>query len=212
MTYSELRRSIEVWTGNTNPEFLSEIDRIIRQAESKIGMLKKLPDYQQTIPVAISGSTLAMPAGFISVDFLFIEGAGNLELKDQSFLREAYPDSTVTGPLRYFAMQDAKTVVFGPAPDGSYSGVLGYFSKWPSLVDLKAQPTTETFISQNFEAALLHGCLYYSALFRQDADIAGVERNEMLECLGLIKKFGEGRAVKQEAEKNSAAAPPGELN
>lgn len=212
MDYPTLRKDIELWCNSSDEEFISQINRFIKQAESKIGMSVRLPAYTTQIAVTATGgsmtTTVALPS-FLTVDYIFFPLYGILEQKSASFIKEAYPDTlTEMGPLRYFAMQDATTILWGPTPKNTASdGVIQCFSKWPSLVDLGANSATahmETFISQNFETALLHGCLYYAALFQKDTDMAAAEKQEMMESLGLMANFNT-KTKKQTAENGNAA-------
>lgn len=204
MTYSEIRRSLEVWPGNAQPEYLQQIDTIIRQAEARIGMLVEIPAYQKTINVGITTSTLALPADFVSLDFIYLPNYGNLEMKSQSFILEAFPDPTSTGQPRFVGLKDSLTLVFGPTPDATYVSTLQYSSIWPSIIDVTAG--TETYISSRFPNALLHGSLYYAALFSQDFETAQAEKQEMMDGLGLVTDYAKNKATKQESEKKTNAA------
>lgn len=180
-------------------------------------MLIELPAYVKTATISILANTplvsLAAVTGFISVDDLTVPGYGILEQKDTGFIREAYPDDTETGPPRYFAMQNNLQILLGPVPDINYTANLEYFGKWPSLVDLGQSNVTagqETFISANFETALLSMCMYYANLWMKDKDGAAMYYQEALAGLGLIDKFGRGKAKKPKSETDSAANTAGD--
>lgn len=217
MIYSVLRSDIQDWTGATSTEFLASINRFIRSAEQRIGMLVEIPAYVKTADVAFVANaptiSLAAITDFISVDDLTIPGYGIVEEKDTGFIREAYPDDSETGPPRFYAMQNNKLLLIGPTPDINYAGNLEYFGKWPSLVDLGADPSTaqqQTFISENFEAALLSMCLYFANLWFKDKDGAALYMAEAQAGLGLIDKFAKGKAKKPNSEENSAANSAGD--
>jgi hypothetical protein len=215
--YSVLRQQILTWTSNTDNDFAQQINTFIQQAEAKIGMLKKLPNYQATVTLNLSATSnvVPAPAGYISADFISVDGYGIIEKKDPAFLVEAFPDSIETGPPRFWAQKDDKNFVFGPFPDKAYVMTLQFFSKWPSLVDLGLSPTTQnqqTFISNYFEPALLNGSLYYANLYMKDAEMAQLHKIEMQEDLGLVTKFGNGRAKRQEAEKTTSSIDSGDID
>ena len=210
MNYAELRENILDYTGNTDPEFSVKINSFIRQAEAKIATLAKLPAYSKvtTLSILANTATLAAPSDFLSVDYITIPTYGILEKKDPSFILEAWPDPAERGQPRVYGLQDAKTFVFGPTPDIGYSAPMKYFAKWPSIVDLGINSGTqnqETFISQFFETALLHGSLYFAQIYQEDAEMAQVEHAELLESLGLVTKFQQGRDRRPEAEAQSAS-------
>lgn len=175
-------------------------------------MLIDLPAYTKTVSVTFAANSptvdLSAVAGFISVNDLSYNQYGIVEQKDTSFIREAYPNPAYRGPVRYFAMQNNNTLLLGPTPDIDYPAVLEYFGKWPSLVDLGTNVSTqdkETFISQYFETALLNGAMYYASLYMRDSQSAQDFKQEMVDSLGLTTKFGKGKARADKAEKTNAA-------
>ena len=219
MNYKALRSDIETYTGNSDSGFLKSINRFIRQAESKIGMLIELPNYVELTSISCQANNnqldLSNIPGFISVNDIGYAGYGILEQKDTSFVREAYPDGSETGPPRYFAMQNNTLILLGPTPDQIYNFSLEFFGKWPSLVDygqssIPAIYNSDTFISANFETALLNGALYYANLYMKDAEGAQMFKTEMEESLGLISKFGKGKAKEQMAESSNNANSAGD--
>ena len=213
MTYNELRRSVQTWTSNTDPEFISQIDTFIYQCEARIGQLVRLPNYSATAPlVTVAGVNTISLSGltpqFISVDYINLLDFGTLEQKEKSFMFEAFPNNGEQGSPRYFGLQDDLTLVLGPTPDAVYNMTLFYFSKWPSLVTLGHNPLTvnnETFISRAFETALLNGTLMNAALFMQNADSHQGHKQEFMEALGLVKEYKASSAKKEFSENTNAA-------
>ena len=213
MNYGDLRRSVQTYTSNTDPEFLSQIDTFIRQTESRIGMLVHLPNYKAQTPIATVANvqTISISPGvtdFIAVESINLLDYGTLEQKETSFLEEAYPNNGEVGPPRYFAMHDDLTLTIGPVPDAVYSMILHYTKKWPSLVDLGHAPLTinnETFISSKFETSLLNGTLMNAAMFMKDAESYQGHKAEFMEGLGLVTQFAKGAAQKQRSEKTDSA-------
>lgn len=214
MTYRDLRADIETYSGNSDDGFIKSINRFIRQAEAKIGMMVDLPAYTKTTQVTfvatVSTVSLSAITDFISVNNLFVPSYGIVEQKDTSFIREAYPDATEMGPPRLFAMQNDKEFLLGPTPDIDYVADLEYFGKWPSIVDLGTAPSPadqnlETFISSRFETALLNGTLYFANMYMKDTEAAQMFKAEMTDALGLVAKFSKGKAKADKAESENAA-------
>ena len=215
MIYSVLRQDIEDWTGNTDPSFLKSINRFIRQAEAKIGMLVQIPAnlVQASPPVSIQpGNNLVdlsyLSPQFISVSDFTIPGYGIIQQKSTGFMQEAFPDMSELGQPRYFAMQNNYTLLLGPTPDIAYPTSLNYNGKWPSLVDLGANTSTknnETFISSVFETALLQGSLMFASLYMQNQSAATTFKAEMMDALGLLTNFGTGAANKPDSERSNAS-------
>lgn len=218
LIYSDLRRIVESHTANTEAEFLGEIDNFIRQAESTIGNLINIPAYLKPASLASVAGNALIPllaqtppiTDFISVEDLTRDGYGIIEQKSTGFLREAFPDSSEQGPTRYFAMANDQTIMLGPVPDVVYSFSMYYHAKWPSLVDLGKSSSTasqSTFISDKFQAGLIHATLYYANMYMKSQIGVAQEEKEMLRALGLIDKFGEGDAKAPGSEKYNSANP-----
>lgn len=180
-------------------------------------MLVSLPNYTQntTLSTTANVSTVSLSSvpGFISVNDLSVPGYGIIEQKDTSFIAEAYPDVSEKGPPRFFAMRDNVTLLIGPTPNAVYTLNLEYFGKWPSLVTLglsSGTQTQETFISANFETALLSACMKYASMYMRDAESAKMFDDEMMANLGLVDKFARGKAKKPISEDSQAANDAGD--
>lgn len=219
MIYKELRKQVEDWSGNTTSEFLDSVNGFIHFAEDRVGMLVKLPAYTRRTTIATVAANqfidLSAVPGFISVNHLTLDGYGNIDQKDTSFLKEAYPDSGEQGIPRFFAMQNDLTLAIGPTPDIIYTLDLDYFGKWPSLVTLGSDPTTantETFISSKFGAALLSASMMYANLWMKDPAAVKSFGDEMMANLGLIDKFGKGSAKVTNNEMTNAGNSAGDSN
>ncbi len=213
MNYGDVRRSVQTFSSNTDPEFLSQIDTFIFQTESRIGQLVRLPAYSATASlVTVAGvntiSLNSLTPQFISADYINLLDFGTLEQKEKSFMFEAFPNAGEQGTPRYFGLQDDLTLIIGPTPDAVYSLTLYYFSKWGSLVALGHNPSTvnnETFISRTFEAALLNGTLMNAYLFMQDTEAYQMHKAEFMENLGLVREYKQSSAKKQFSEQTNAA-------
>lgn len=216
LIYSVLRRRLETYTANTDPEYLGEIDGFIRQAESTIGNLVDIPAYLKTASlVSVAANPfISLPAqstpvtDFISVEDLTVDGYGIIQQKSTGFLREAFPDSSEQGPTRYFAMANDQTLMLGPIPDQVYSYGMFYRAKWPSLVDLGKSSGTasqSTFIADKFEAGLIHASLYYANMYMKSQIGVALEEKEMLRALGLLDEFAEGDAKASGSEKYNSS-------
>lgn len=215
MIYLDLRRDIEGACGNFDPVFLQSIDRFIRQAESSIGMMVELPNYQKlgSVTWAANNNTVNLTSflpGFISIDDLTLPGYGIIEKKDYGWIAEAYPDGSEKGPPRYFGMQDDVSIIIGPTPDITYTCNSHFFAKWPSIVDLGHDPNsltrkTETFISSKFETALLNMSLYFANLWMKDFTASAAFKEVATDNLPLIAKYAKGKAKKPNQERTNNA-------
>lgn len=213
MTYGQLRRSVQTYTTNSDPEFLSQIDTFVFQTEARIGQVVKLPNYEVTTALATAAgvntiSLASLTPQFLAIDYINVLDYGTLEFKEKSFIYEAYPNNGEQGQPRYVGLQDDLTLVLGPTPDAIYNMTMYYFGKWPSLVTLGHNSATinnETFISRSFEAALLNGTLMNAHLFMQNSESYQMHKAEFMDSLGLLKEYKGGPAYKPFGEKTNAA-------
>ena len=78
-----------------------------------------------------------------------------LEFRDTSFMKEFWPDGSVTGTPKYYAVWDQNTFYVAPTPNANFSVELGYNYRPAQLSS--TNPTT--WVSINAPEALLYGCL-----------------------------------------------------
>ncbi len=201
MTYDELRLSIEQWSENHDPEFLGQVDTCIRQAENRIVTAVRLPQFSALTQIiaASNTETTQAPGDFLAPDELWVTGCRPLLKKDPSFIREAYHYGT--GTIRYYAMRDEATILWGPSPDNDYSVDIQYFNQPVSICDQH----DGTYVSENFPAALLSGSLWMAAIYMKNFEAGQMHEAMFKDALGLSAAFANGPFEKQKYEKASSA-------
>jgi len=196
MTYTELKQAIQDYTANYETSFVSHIDQFIVMTEKRIMQEAELPLEQSSATVTLTIGTPALDVsavpGYISVDSIAINVAGAyayLDNKDEEYLRTAFPDITVQGKPRLYNVYDNKTLKFAPTPDQAYTLELRYYSYPVSLTT-----TATTWLSTNYEFALLYGALRDAAIYlKEEADVVAMYESKYTEAMNEIKKFGEER-------------------
>jgi hypothetical protein len=116
--------------------------------------------------------------------------------KDVNFIREAYPDPTVTGTPKYYARfgprstDDAELVfILGPTPSAALTVELHYFAFPESIVT-----ATTTWLGDNCELALLKAIIYEAGIFmKEEADVMAVYKEEMSAALAVAKQLIDGK-------------------
>jgi hypothetical protein len=78
-----------------------------------------------------------------------------LDFRDTSFMKEYWPDGSVTGIPKYYSVWDQNTFYLAPTPNASYTVELGYIYRPAQL----SPATPTTWISTNAPEALLYACL-----------------------------------------------------
>ncbi len=172
MNYAELTQAIQDYTDNQEATFVANIPTFVQQAEQRIYRSVLIPELRKNATGTMQSGNryLARPADFLSMFSLaVIDGAGSYSYlydKDMNFMREAYPDPSVTGLPKYYAQFDGDVptatgnFLLGPTPDGNYVVEVQYYYDPPSIV---TQGTS--WLGENAEGALLYGSLLEAYTF-----------------------------------------------
>lgn len=192
-TYATLSQAVQDYTENANTTFVSYIDEFIRTVERDIVKQTKLPVFKKnSLGAFTSGNEyLSMPSDFLSVFSLSAINSGShsfLQQKDVSYIRELYPDSSVTGVPKYYGQWDDNTVIVGPTPGSNYTAELHYFHLPQSIVDAGT-----SWLGTNAENALLFGTLVQAYIFMKgEQDLIDNYQAQYTNALGSLKSQGEG--------------------
>ncbi len=179
MNYAELAQAIQDYTDNQEATFVANIPTFVQQAEQRIYRSVLIPELRKNATGSMQSGNryLARPSDFLSMFSLaVIDGAGSYSYlydKDMNFMREAYPDPSVTGLPKYYAQFDGDVptatgnFLLGPTPNGNYVVEVQYYYDPPSIV---TQGTS--WLGENAEGALLYGSLLEAYTFMKgDPDL-----------------------------------------
>ena len=161
MTYDELVTNIRNYTevdANVFPN--SVIDTFITMAENRILRDIDLDVFklEATANMAIGNRFLIAPSDILTHRYIMATLNGDqtfLEFRDTSFMKEYWPDSTVTGTPKYYSVWNQSTFYIAPTPDANYEVQLGYIYKPQQL----SATNTTTWVSTDAPEALLYACL-----------------------------------------------------
>ncbi len=200
MNYTELTTAIEDYTENTFSA--AQLATFVQNAEERIYNSVQLPDLRKNeyANLTIGQQYLECPPDFLSPFSMAIKDATGaysfLLNKDVNFLREAYPDPTVTGQPKYYCIfgpQSANlsrlTFMVAPTPDAAYYTELHYFYYPESIVT-----AGNTWLGDEFESALLYGSLLEAYAFMKGEDSVMATYNQRYnEAMALLKNLGDGK-------------------
>lgn len=140
MNYVELYQTIQDYSENTESLFVTTIPTFVRQAEARIYNSVQIPSLRKNvIGTMTSGNNyLSCPSDYLSTYSLAVvntDGSYTYLLnKDVNFLREAYPNPSVTGVPRYYALFGSQysspnelSFMLAPMPNQNYNAELHYF-------------------------------------------------------------------------------------
>ena len=150
MNYQQLYVALQDYTQNFEPNFVSNIPTFVRQAERRIYNTVQLAYLRknQVGTLTANNKYLSAPADFLSVySMAVIDEDGNyhyLITKDVNYIREVYPEPSVDGLPKYYAIfgptvsssqvTNDLSFIFGPTPDSGYTVELHYYFYPPSIV------------------------------------------------------------------------------
>lgn len=195
MNYAELSTQIQNYLENSESTFVAEIPNIVMNAEWRIHYDLQLPAARRNKMSTATANNryLGQPSDFISAfEASVISGTtySPLVFVDTSYIREAYPDASVTGVPQHYAIWNETTFLLGPTPAAPYSIELHYFSMPESIVTAGT-----TWIGNNAAAPLLYACLIEGYVYNKgEADMLKVYQDRYQQNIDLLKVVSAARS------------------
>jgi hypothetical protein len=161
MNYSELLTNVRNYTEVDSNVFSDAvIDSFITFAENRILRDIDLDVFKREATANMSAANrfLAMPTDILTHRYIMITSGADqifLEFRDQSFMKEYWPDPSSLGVPKYYSVFDQNTFYIAPTPNVAYVTQLGYIAR---PVQLSSTNTT-TWMSTNAPEALLYAVL-----------------------------------------------------
>jgi len=192
-TYATLIQALQDYIEDDDDTLVSNLPIIVQQAEDRILKTLQLPIFRKTLSDTLTASSeyYTFPTDMLSSYSLAVNNSGYefLIFKEESFLREAYPLSSVEDAPRYYSNFDGEKFILAPTPDQNYTIELNYFYKPESIVT-----ASTSWLGTNAESCLLYGCLLEAYTFLLgDADMMQVYSTRYEDALGKLRLLGEGR-------------------
>ena len=148
MFYSELVNAVNAYVENNFPTV--DLNRMIEQCEQRIYNTVQLPSLRRNVTGTLTAGNqyLSAPADFLSVYSLAVYpvdgSSGNylyLLNKDVNFIREAYPNPSIQGQPKHYAIfgpqssnESYLSFIIGPTPSTAYSAELHYYYYPTSII------------------------------------------------------------------------------
>ena len=160
-TYTQLKTAIKDFTENTETSFVAHLSDFIKAAEQRIFTTVDLEFFRKNATGTLTSGNqfLQMPTDFLAAFSLDITSSGSkifLMQKDVNFLQEAYPDNTVTGTPKYYAIYDYQNFILAPVPNTNFSSELHYYHRPDSLTVSKFNLTLSS-ASGTFQTETITG-------------------------------------------------------
>ena len=195
MNYSELTTLLQEYLQSTETSFVANIPTFVRQAEERINREVIIPDLRRTATGTMTQDNryLSKPSDYLTTAALtYTDTSGeqhHLILKDEDFLREAYPDPSTTGEPAYYAHFDDDFWIMAPTPDAAYATTVRYYYDPESIVT-----ASTSWLGENAESLLLYGSLVEAYTYlKGDPELVNQynaryrEALDHLETLGMLR-------------------------
>lgn len=201
MNYTQLKAAVEDSVENTFSA--TDFATLTKLAEDKIYNSVQLPALRKNVTGDLSAGNqyLAAPNDFLAVYSMAVFPAAGGEYtfllnKDVNFIRESYPNPSVTGVPRYYALfgpvynlPTELTFILGPTPVAGYKAELHYFYYPESIATAGT-----SWIGDNFESVLFNAVMVEAGRFmKEEADIMTMYQNQFNESFLLLKNLGDGK-------------------
>ena len=131
-TWAELKASIAEWL--SRDDLTARIPEFIALAERRFNRVLRVPEMETEATLTLGGATESLPTDFLELRAIHIDGDPKAVLEQLTLaeLRGRHA-AAATGKPRNFAIQGGSALLFGPAPDATYSLRIDYFAKIPAL-------------------------------------------------------------------------------
>jgi len=180
--YQTLKTELQNYLNRAN--LISELPQFIQAAEARVkALVPDIPEMEVLSTGTLSGSTLALPTGYLGTLSLFVaDGADFCPLlsTDRAHLRSLQNNSGV--PSRY--LEVAGVLQLGPTPDSTRSYEWTYLKKF---TELSANTDTNWIIDEH-PTAYLYGALSEGYLFGKDEPRAGTFEQKFQQKISEIQK------------------------
>lgn len=141
-TYADLKAAVANYLNRANltarvPEFIAAAERRIAYGDRSNPSVPVEPlrirAMETSADVAISGQTAALPSGYLQSRRFYINTnpIGELGYIVPDLFWKTYISSDTGQPRRFTV--EGENFVFGPIPDGSYTGKVLYYQKFTAL-------------------------------------------------------------------------------
>jgi hypothetical protein len=199
LSYSQLQAAVEDYTENTFSA--TDFATMTKLAEQRIYNAVQLPALRKNVTGTLTQGNqyLSAPTDFLSVFSLAVISGGEYSFllnKDVNFIRESFPNPTIQGVPKYYALfgpdssnPDELTLILGPTPTAALTAELHYFYYPESIVT-----ATNTWLSDNFDSVLFNAVMVEAARFmKQEPDIVAEMDKQYVQSLTLLKNLGDGK-------------------
>ena len=184
-TFAELKTSLINRAERDDLEENAILEEVIAEVERRFQRDLWSPERETTDTLSATDGTAALPADFMGVRSVYVDGDTPLERVTPSRLREMFP-TNVTGAPGYFAIE-GESLILGPAWSGDVE--LAYVQKLVPLSD--EQPTN--WLLTDHPDLYIHACLAEIWDFYRDPNESSREHEKTSAIFAQVNRSGRRR-------------------
>ena len=186
--YTTLKTNIQTWAQNTGTDFTAQLDTFITNAQQE---LIRLIDPEQLTFHAFSTFNantqfLTTPNNTLIVKSLQYTNSSNervmMEIQTNEFIREYWPNPSLTGEPKYFANYNDGNVLIAPTPVSNYTVYMEYIQ---NIADLSANNPTN-YLTDSVSDLLLYACLAEAAVFTKSLEDYSIYKSKVTESVASL--------------------------
>lgn len=162
--FGELKTAVENWL--ERDDLTNRIPEFIAMAEDRVAQDKRIRvrAMETSSDLTVNAQTVALPTRFIGARRLYLDGTPRRRLEflppEEFWIRHL---ATQTSQPKFFTIE-GENLVFGPAPDTTYTGKLLYYQRFaPFSADIDTN-----WIMSNARGLYLYGSLLEAVPFLEE--------------------------------------------
>lgn len=170
MTYATIESRLQEWTADSDTEFTSNIPDVISLAELRVAKDLNCDAMRllRTGTISTGDDTIARLATTVAVRWIAITvGTAKqfLSLRQDTWIRARYPNTTDEGVPAMYAFQDEDTILIGPPSDDDYPYEMMTEERVVGLTS-----SQETYLSERHDDLLFYASLLESGALQENSE------------------------------------------
>jgi len=173
-TYTQLQTLVPQYAERADTAFANQVPTFIALAENRIATEVKQQGFESVVTGTLAvNSVLAKPTYWkstISFNYTDATGARNpIFLRPLEYVRNHWPNPSLTGAPRFYADYNATHFLLGPTPSAAFAFELSYYARLQPLGPTNdANWMTGNMPQVLFAAVMVEACRFIKNSSRQD--------------------------------------------
>ena len=181
MTYDELIAIVEAEIIDLDSSWDTHKPQLLERAQLRIQRDLDLNAARVEEPFNVDSAEFYLPPELIILQHLRVANGDYLLQKDKSFLREYWPDASVTGTPKYYAFISDDRILLAPTPD-NVDVEMAYTERLPVMSD--SCPTN--WLSLYTPDLLQYSLLLEMAIWTKDAEMIKIYSERYSRALNSV--------------------------